>query len=139
MWKSGPFLPGTQAQSLLGQIPAHPRPPSGSPHRQPHSLLFHELTFIHRQTKGQGWTFAHWGPPGSGSSKEVTVSSVCNGRQPGRGSPQVCISLANILCLLFQLVLPSEACWDKQFLASVGVPGGGGGQWEGGAVQPPPP
>lgn len=105
--------------------PGSSQMPWASPQRQAHSLQFHELTFIHRQIKGQGRTFAHWGPPGSGSSKEVMVSSVYNGRQPGRGSPPVSIPLANVLRLLFQVVLPSDECWGDQFLISIRGPGGG--------------
>lgn len=65
------------------------------------------------------------------------MSSVYNGRQPGRGSPPVSISLANIFRLLFQGVLPSEAYWGKQFLASQGSWGWAMGR-EGRSRAPPP-
>lgn len=115
--------------------PALARPPSHSPHlhRQLHSFLFHELTFIHRQTKGQGWTFAHWGPPGSGSSKEVVASSVYQG-DSRQGSPQSqlfwpmsCTSFSKWSCL--QTVL------GEQLLTSVGGLGVGSGEGE--VVQAP--
>lgn len=85
-WVSMSFLLQTQAQSLLGKS-AHPRSPS-QPHRQPHSVGFHGLTFIHRQ-KGRDGPLLTGDTPRSGSSKEVMVSSVYNGGQPGRGSPSL--------------------------------------------------
>lgn len=84
-WVSMSFLLQTQAQSMLGKS-AHPRSPS-QPHRQPHSVGFHGLTFIHRQ-KGRDGPLLTGDTPGSGSSREVMVSSVYNGGQPGRGPPQ---------------------------------------------------
>lgn len=61
-----------------GQILTHPTPTSTD------SLTrgLHELTFIHKD-RGKGPDLSYWEPPGSGSSKQAMVSSVCSGGRAG--------------------------------------------------------
>lgn len=54
---------------------------------------WHELTFIHRD-RGTGADLSRWELPGSGSSKEVMVSSVCNRDGQAGTNPAVSILLA---------------------------------------------